>query len=669
MPFKFALVGNPNCGKTTLFNELTGSKQYVGNWPGVTVDKKIGYTREGGHEVADLPGIYSLSPYSMEEIITRDYIIQSKPDVILNIVDGTNIERNLYLTLQVMELGRPVVLVVNMLDEIEARGDKFDWERMGAILGAQVLPVSARKGTNLKKLIPVLERAAKEKRKPNLPVYDHATQNALHEILVLLSGRFSQEESIHFYAAKLIEGDSHVLKKLSLNDAERKELTAIIARYEATAKLGDRETMMADARYKYISTVIAKTVERNPARKRSVSEYIDMVVTNRVLAIPIFLLIIFCMFALTFGTVGATIQGWLEYLFNDLIGVWVHDALVSANAPQWTFSLLIDAIIGGVGGVLVFLPQITLLFLCLSFLEDSGYMARAAFIMDTFMRKIGLSGKSFIPMLMGFGCTTPAVMAARTLENERDRRLTILLTPFMSCGARLPIYAVFAGAFFGKMAGIVIFSMYVLGLVIAIVCGFVLKKTLFRDNNAGFIMELPPYRLPSMQTILIHTWEKCKGFLIKAGTIIFSMTVVIWFLQHFSLTMQYVTDSGQSIIGSLGRLLAPVFAPLGFGQWEASVSLLTGLVAKEAVVSTMGILYGVGDAAGSLSAILPQVFTPASALSFMIFCLLYTPCISAITSIRREMNSGKWTMASIGLQLGIAYTVSLTVYQIARLFL
>ncbi len=664
---KMALTGNPNCGKTTLFNVLTGSNQYVGNWAGVTVEKKTGISKIGHSAIVDLPGIYSLSPYSMEEVITRDYIIDEKPEVIINIIDGTNIERNLYLTIQLLELGRPMVIAVNMIDEVRDRGDKIDCDKLSYLLGATVIPISAKKGENIEKIIRVAEQSAHKKMPPNKIQYDTYTQNAINDIIVLLSEKNLGDIPYSFYAPKLLEGDGELVEKLGLDETEKAKLDQIVKKYESHSELGDRETMLADARYKFIEKIVSQCVVKNSkAGSLSVSDKIDLVVTNRILAIPVFLLVMFIMFSLTFGPIGTFFSDLVDKLFSDLLSPAVSSFLLSANAPQWTHSLLVDAVIGGIGGILVFLPQIAILFLFLSFLEDSGYMARAAFIMDRFLRKLGLSGKSFIPMLMGFGCTTPAVMATRTLENEKDRRLTIILTPFMSCGARLPIYALFAGAFFPQNQGLVVFSMYVLGIIVAIASGIILKKTLFRGNQAPFVMELPAYRLPSISTILLHVWEKTKGFLVKAGTIIFAMSVVIWFLQNFSFNLSFISDSESSILASLGKLLAPIFAPLGFGNWQSAVALITGLVAKESVVSTLTVLYsGLGLPVGEA---LKTVFTPACAYGFMVFTLLYTPCISAFATIKREMNSAKWTTFTLVFQIAVAYLFAFIAYRIGLLF-
>ena len=674
MPVKIALAGNPNCGKTTLFNALTGSRQYVGNWPGVTVERKSGRTKSGS-EVVDLPGIYSLSPYSMEERVAQEYILHAHPDVIIDIVDGTNIERNLYLTLQLLELERPVVVAVNMMDDVRARGWRFDCDALSRSLGVPVIPIAARTGENVGEVLRQAESlgvsgSAKPRIKSGGLRYNQETERVLTEIrrIVMEGSRRASEPVWTFHLTRLLEGDPDIESTLQLGQRQRQQIREAAERYGKNSSLpgADRETCLADARYRLIEQIVGNAVEKGARSSQStLSDRIDRVVTNRLLAIPIFLLIMLLMFLLVFGPIGRTLGGWMTAFFTDILTPAVRGILDSANAPGWTYGLLIDAVIGGVGSVLGFLPQIMLLFLCLSLLEDSGYMARAAFIMDRLLHKIGLSGKSFIPMLMGFGCTTPAVMAARTMENEKDRRMTIMITPFMSCGARLPIYALFAGVFFQANQGLIVFSMYLLGLAVAILSGLLLRHTLFRGEAAPFVLELPPYRLPGAVSILRHMWEKAKGFLVKAGTIIFSMSVVIWFCETFTLSLHPASSGMDSILGQLGQWIAPVFTPLGFGFWQAAVALLAGLVAKESVVTTLGVLF----AGQSLPVALGQVFTPLSAYAFMVFTLLYIPCISAFASIKREMNSLKWALGTALLQLSAAYLVSLCVYQIGHLLI
>lgn len=667
-----ALAGNPNCGKTTLFNQLTGSKQYVGNWAGVTVEKKEGeYTFENqAFQLVDLPGIYSLSPYSMEEIVSRNFVLHENPDVVLNIIDGTNLERNLYLTLQLMELGIPVVLAINMMDEVKSKGDMIDVIKLSKILGISVVPIVARKNENINALLQAIACVCENQKTTQAQLdYNRPTQNAVNAIVSEICSVSDFAKNPIFYAYKLLEKDHEILSLNLLSEQQLLKIENIGIEYEKTSKYGDRETMLADARYRFITQTLSEcVVKKSTSNTATLSDKIDCILTNKYLAIPMFLLIMFGVFSVTFGIIGTTLSDGVSFLIEDVISNNLSNYLVLIDAPIWTQGLLIDGIIGGVGGILTFLPQIMLLFLFLSILEDSGYMARAAFIMDRLLRKLGLSGKSFIPMLMGFGCTTPAVMCARSLEDEKARKLTIMITPFMSCGARLPIYALFATAFFDEYRGIVVFSMYILGMIIAIVAGLFLKSTLFKGDSSTFLLELPTYRLPTPKSVVLHMWDKAKGFLMKAGTVIFAMSVMVWLLQNFNFSLQMVEDSTQSIFGQFGMLIAPIFVPLGFGTWQASVSLLTGLIAKESVVSTMCVLYAAANTQ-ELIPILANLFTPASALAFMTFSLLYMPCISAFVTIKNEMNSMKWALGTALFQTGVAYVVAMFVYQIASVVL
>ncbi|MGN1481840.1 ferrous iron transport protein B [Porcipelethomonas sp.] len=669
MSRNLALIGNPNCGKTTLFNILTGSNQYVGNWAGVTVEKKTGKLKNSDYNVVDLPGIYALSPYSIEEKVTQEFLLKENPDAIINIIDGTNFERNMYLTVQLIELNKPMVIAVNMMDDVTAAGGNIDCEYLSELIGIPFIPISARKNENVEKVIEEIHHVINHQHKPCEIDYNRTTRNALNQIYsVIVDKDKTDSEPYPYFASKFLEGDYSVEKYLPVTDEQKNEIKKIAEDYEQRSPYQDREALVADARYHYIEELVKKAViKKKKSDKPTVSDKIDRIVTNRILAFPIFLLIMMCMFMLTFGSVGTFLSDAIENLFNNIISPGLSSALVAVNAPSWTIRLVCDGIIGGVGGVLVFLPQIAILFLCLSLLEDSGYMARAAFLTDRFLRKLGLSGKSFIPMLMGFGCTTPAVMAARTQENTNERRMTIMLTPFMSCGAKLPIYALFAGAFFGAYKGFVVFSMYIIGLVMAIIMGAIFKKTLFKENKAPFVMELPPYRRPLVKSVLKNTWEKTKGFIIKAGTIIFAMSIVIWLLQNLTPSLHFTSDSSDSIFAMIGSAIAPIFRPLGFGTWQAAVSLLAGLVAKEAVVSTMGVLYST-ESTAALTGVISGIFTPLAAFSFMIFCLLYVPCISAFATIKREMGSWKWALGIAAIQTGTAYIVSLLVYQIGSLF-
>lgn len=661
MIYNVALVGNPNCGKTTLFNQLTGSKQYVGNWSGVTVEKKIGKIKSTNLNInlVDLPGIYSLSPYTMEEIIARDFIIDEKPDLIINIIDGTNIERNLYLTIQLLELDLPVVIAINMMDDVISKGDKIDCEGLEKDLGVKIVPIIARKNKNLDELLNICEYILKNNKIQIHNIkYDTKTTEAINDINKI-ANKYIKNNGTLFFMLKLLEGDKQLEKKLNISLFDKKQIDSIANIYEAQSEYGDRETMVADVRYQFITNIVSKNItKKNKDHNLTLSDTIDMFVTNRFLAIPIFLTVISLVFGLTFGKFGSTLKESVSLIINKFISSPVENLLISNNMPSWTHGLLIDAIIKGVGSVFEFFPQIMILFLFLSILEDSGYMARAAFIMDRFLIKLGLNGKSFIPMLMGFGCTTPAVMAARTMENEKDKKLTILLIPFMSCGAKLTVYMFLTNIFFKQYQGIIIFSLYLIGLLIAVILGLLLKSTVFKNNNSNFIMELPPYRLPTIKTILNHMWEKCKGFLIKAGTIIFSMCILIWILQNFNFLFNYVADKEKSMIGYIGKFIAPFFKPLGFGQWQTSVSLIAGLIAKESVISTMNILYN-----GNLT----SIFTQASAYSFLVFVLLYMPCVSAFVSMKKELGSWKWAIGAAVMEIFVAYIVSFLVFNLCKI--
>lgn len=677
MAYKFALVGNPNCGKTTMFNEITGSTQYVGNWPGVTVEKKEGKARRFKEDIRiiDLPGIYSLSPYSLEEIIARDYIIDEKPDVVINIVDASNIERNLYLTMQLKELGVPVVVALNMMDVIEARKDIIDIKALEKSLGVPVVPASANKGAGVREVIEkaleVAEASAEGAQKADFRYFDDKIEGYLDNVREAITD-IAGKKSINarWAAQKLLEGDEKVAEKLALPGGLAEDIKKYQAALEQEYEM-DLETVFADNRYRFISQVVGKSVRKNRKNNElTTSDKIDKVVTNRVLAIPIFLLIMYGIFQITFGTVGSFTIDWVDAFINETVAGAVGGWLEAAGAADWLMALVADGIIAGMGSMLVFVPQIMILFFFLALLEDSGYMARAAFIMDRLLRKLGLSGKSFIPMLLGFGCSVPAIMAARTLENEKDRRLTIILSPFMSCGARLPVYALFAAAFFANNQGTVVFSIYLLGIVVAILSGILLKNTILKGEATPFVMELPPYRIPTLKGLGIHMLDRGKGFVKKAGTVIFAAAVVIWFLQSFDMSLQMVEDPEASIFGAIGKAIAPMFAPLGFGDWKSSVALLTGLVAKEVVVSTMGILHGlgeIGEETGQLVLALQGVFTPLKAYAFMAFTLLYMPCIAAFGAIKREMNSWKWTLITVTYQTGVAWLVAFLIYQGGRL--
>jgi len=677
MTLKFALVGNPNCGKTTLFNEITGSTQYVGNWPGVTIEKREGKAKkiEGDIRVVDLPGIYSLSPYSMEEIIARDYIVNEKPEVVINIVDATNIERNLYLTTQLLELGVNVVVALNMMDAVDSKGDKIDIAILEHHLKVPVVAITASKGHGVNELLEralnVAQTAASTGLAPLFnEIHDESIVSCIQDIEKNIIPQLGKTENSRWTALKLLEGDEKVQETLKVPDALLAEINRYQEKLEKKYDM-DIETIIADSRYQFTTSVTRKAVKKKERSSNlTASDKIDKIVTNRLLAIPLFLAMMFGIFSITFGTIGSFTIDFVDELVNGTIATFLATWLEGAGAAVWLQDLVAGGLIGGVGSMLVFVPQIMILFFFLSILEDTGYMARAAFVMDRLLRKLGLSGKSFIPMLIGFGCSVPAIMSTRTLENEKDRRLTIMLVPFMSCGARLPVYALYTAAFFSTNQTLVVFSLYVLGIVIAVLSGFLLKKTILQGEVAPFVMELPPYRIPTLKGLIIHMWDKGKGFVKKAGTIIFSVAVVIWFLQYFSFSFQVVGDPGESMLGIIGKTIAPVFAPLGFGDWKSAVALITGFVAKEAVVSTMGILHGVADATeGSTDLItaLQASFTPLTAYAFMAFTLLYMPCMAAFATIKREMNSWKWTLITVAYSTGVAWTVAFVIYRVGKL--
>ena len=666
---KVALAGNPNCGKTTLFNALTGSNQYVGNWPGVTVEKKEGTAHLGDRSitVVDLPGIYSLSPYSMEEIVARDFIIGEGPDAVIDIVDATNLERNLYLTVQLLELERPLVLALNFMDEVKARGDQIDVERLSKELGVPVVPITAKTGEGLDELLQVAHRQMHlgVTYEPD-DLYDDFTHDIHHRMGELIHDyAYAANLPAHWASIKLLEGDGIVAKALNLPADVQNKLDAIIAEYEASSALGDRETLVADSRYRYIERVVhASVVKGKGSEGPTLTEKIDKIVTGKYTALPLFLCAMLVMFVITFGPFGSWLQDGVSALI-DLFSSWLEGTLTAMGAPDVVISLACDGIISGVGGVLSFLPQIALLFFFLSFLEDSGYMSRAAFIMDRLLRRFGLSGKAFIPMLMGFGCSVPAIMGARTMENEKDRRMTILLIPFMSCSAKLPVYGLLSAAFFGPWAGLVVFGLYVIGMAVGILSGIFFKHTLFAGEPAPFVLELPPYRFPSIENIATHVWQKVKGFLVKAGTLILAMSIVLWLLQSFDFSLHMVDDAANSMLGTLGALIAPVFAPLGFGFWQAAVALLTGFIAKEMVVSSLSMFYGFSlTAAGTAVAAAMTGFTPLSAFSMLVFILLYVPCVAATSTMAKELGSAKWTVFSVCWQIGVAYVVSLLVHTV-----
>ncbi len=680
MGYRYALAGNPNCGKTTLFNAVTGSNQYVGNWPGVTVEKKEGKITHDNMDasIVDLPGIYSLSPYSMEEIVTRNYIIDEKPDLIINIVDATNLERNLYLSLQLAELGIPMVIALNMIDMVEKNGDSIDVDMLSVLLGIRVVPISAAKGTGIHKLLHAAnheavhgsDTAGRHMDKHNNmcappDIYTGLVRKAVLRIEELIADDCKKKGlPLRWSAVKLIEGDEPTLETLALDDTKLSCIESIVSELET--KNIDREMVIADQKYKYICAITEKCVKRaHEAGHLTLSDKIDRVVTNKYLAIPLFFGLMLLIFYITFGALGANLTDLVDKLINEIFASWVRGGLVSLGASDWAVGLVCDGIIGGVGAVLSFFPQILLLFLFLSILEDSGYMSRAAFIMDRALHSIGLSGKSFVPMIMGFGCSVPAIMATRTLENEKDRRITMMLIPFMSCSAKMPVYSMFILAFFPSNRGLVVGSLYLLGMLVAILSAFILQKTVLKGGHAPFVMELPPYRLPTAKTLGLHLYDRIKDFMTKAGTVLLGASVVIWFCQYFNFSLQHVENSEESILGVIGSFVAPIFAPLGFGDWKSSVSMISGLIARESIVSTMGILHGAGDS-GAISDIIASVYTPAAAYSFMTFCLLFIPCMAAVATLRREMNSRKWTAIALGFQAVTAWVITFIVYNICK---
>ena len=665
-----ALAGNQNSGKTTLFNCLTGSNQHVGNFPGVTVEKKEGrILKHKDMTLVDLPGIYSLSPYTSEEVVTRDFLLDEHPQVIINIVDATNIERNLYLTLQLMELSIPMVIALNMMDEVRASGNTIDVEGLEKRLGVPVIPISAGKNEGIADLVDAVVRTVKTGAKPeHLDFCTGEVHRAIHAIAHIIEDHAKKAGyPLRFAATKLVEGDEPTKKALGIHSNDIHLIDYLVRDMEEA--LGtDREAALADMRYRYIEELCkACVVKRGETREQLRSEKIDRILTHRILGIPIFICIMLLVFWLTFNVIGAPLQNLLETGIDA--GVTQLSALLAEwSVTPWLSSLLIDGVCAGVGSVLSFLPIIVVLFFFLSLLEDSGYMARVAFVMDKLLRKIGLSGRSFVPMLIGFGCSVPAIMSTRTLSSERDRRMTILLTPFMSCSAKLPIYGMITAAFFPKHGGLVMCAMYLTGILVAILSGLLLKNTVFRGNPVPFVMELPAYRLPSARSVLLHMWEKAKDFLHKAFTVIFLASMVIWFLQSFSFDLHLVKNSADSMLAAIGSFVAPIFAPLGFNDWRASTALITGFTAKESVVSTLSILTGAGSDA-QLSTALSTMFTPLTALSFLTFTILYMPCVAAFAAAKRELGSTRRAVLTALYQTGAAYVVALAVYQIGRIFI
>ncbi|MBU5627561.1 ferrous iron transport protein B [Oscillibacter sp. MSJ-2] len=664
----FALAGNQNCGKTTLFNQLTGSNQHVGNFPGVTVDQKSGVIRSHGDcTVVDLPGIYSIRPYSGEEIVTRDFLLNQKPDGIINIVDATNIERNLYLTLQLIELQVPMVLALNMMDEVRSGGGTIDVKKMSQRLGIPVIPISAVKNEGISELLDALLHVARNRIRP--AVTDFCSQeSAVHRCIHAVCHQIADHAEsagipIRFAATKLIEGDGDIVERLHLAQNEIELTEHLVVQMEMEHGM-DRNAALADMRYDFIESVCRDTVVRcHESRERARSEKLDNLLTHRILAIPLFLGIMLFIFWLTFDVVGALLSNLLASGI-DALTAWTDAGLSAYGINPVVHSLVIDGIFTGVGSVLSFLPIIVVLFFFLSILEDTGYMARVAFVMDKLLRRIGLSGRSIVPMLIGFGCSVPAIMATRTLSSERDRKMTILLTPFMSCSAKIPIYSVFTAAFFPRHRALVMIGLYVTGILVGILAAKGFGKTLFRGNPVPFVMELPNYRFPSLKSVFQLCWEKARDFLQRAFTVIFVATLIVWFLQTFDTRLNVVSNSADSLLALVGQFLAPLFAPLGFGDWRVSTSLITGFIAKESVISTLGVLLG---GSSNVSAAIAGLFSTVTALSFLVFTLLYTPCIAAISAVRRELRSG-WKAAGVALfQCCVAWIAAFLVYHAALL--
>ena len=669
-PLTFGLIGNQNCGKTTLFNQLTGANQHVGNFPGVTVDRKDGQIKNHPEAtVTDLPGIYSLSPYTNEEIVTRDFLIQNKPRGIINIVDATNIERNLYLTMQLIEMDIPMVLALNMMDEVRENGGTIQVNRLEEALGIPVIPISAAKNEGIGELIEHAIHVARYDECPGrLDFCDANGENGqaaihrrIHAVVHLIEDHAKKAEiPARFAATKLVEGDKLILQQLGLDRNEEETLEHMIHEMEEECAK-DREAALADMRFKFIEKVCTQTVVKpteSKAHARSVKA--DKILTGKYTALPAFAAIMGLIFWLTFGVIGAGLSDWLS-VGIDIVTDFADRALTSYGLNPVVHSLIIDGIFAGVGSVLSFLPIIVVLFFFLSILEDSGYMARIAFVMDKLLRKIGLSGRSFVPMIIGFGCSVPAIMATRTLSSERDRKMTILLTPFMSCSAKLPIYALFTYAFFPKYRALVMVGLYFTGIIVGVLFSLLLKNTAFQGEPVPFVMELPNYRLPSLKSVGMLIWDKAKDFITKAFTIIFMASIVIWFLQTFDVRLNVVVDSKDSLLALIGGFAAPVFVPLGFGDWRISTALITGFTAKESVVSTLTVLFG-----GDMSA-LNTLFTPFSALVFLVFTLLYTPCVAAIASVKREMGTARSAFLVVIMQCVIAWIVAFAVRMIGML--
>lgn len=661
----FALAGNPNSGKTSLFNLLTGSRQRVGNWPGVTVEKVIGKLKDTQHIIVDLPGLYSLSPISIDEQIASRYMIEENLDGIINIIDASNLERNLYFTVQLLEYEKPLLIALNMMDVVKEKGMKINLKHLEEKLGSKIVSTIARKGIGKEDIIQQLDKEIPAS-SFRIDYGDTVESLILDMEEVLLHSPETFYFSSRWFAIQFLEENQVILdvaKKIGIYQ----KLYDFKVKTEKLQNIKIRE-MIQNVRYQWIAELLEEVVQREQlVKSTNLTDKIDRIVTNKWLGIPIFLLIMYLIFQFTFTWVGNPLLDLVDGFISGTLTDWAAMGLAAIQAPDWMVSLTLDGIIAGVGGVLVFVPNILVLFLLLSFLEDTGYMTRVAFLMDKLMSKIGLSGKSFIPMVVGFGCNIPGIMASRTIEHPNERLTTILMTPFMSCSARMPVYAVFAGVFFPAQQGLVVFSMYLLGIVMAILMAFFLKMTKFKQEESLFIMELPEYRLPVIKNLLLHTWDKGKGFVRKAGTIIFSMSVVIWFLSSYS--FQGMVEMDQSFLAAIGSFIAPIFQPLGFGTWQAAVALFTGFLAKEVVVSAMMVIYGAGESLDVLNQVLQGSFTALSAYAYMVFVLLYVPCLATVAVIKKETGSWKWMFFSIAYSLVIAWFVAFIIYQIGGLFI
>lgn len=672
MRYKVALVGNPNSGKTTLFNCLTGSNLYVGNWPGVTVEKKEGDLRDTTKDITlvDLPGIYSLAPYSMDEIVSRNFLLEEQPDLIINIIDASNIERNLYLSTQLMELNLPMIGALNMMDVVKKTGVEIDVREMEKIFGYPFIEISAQKETGIDELIKLVEKTVELRKLKQFPqIFPQEIMTLFNEFDDLINSNYPNVLSNYphlFRTIKLLEKDEEVMLKIHENTDLLKEIDVIRRKIEIVSK-HDVDSAIADYRYRFITAGISKATKKTTENGISFQEKLDTVLMNRYAALPIFFFFMFVIYYVSITLVGEITIGGIEWFINDVLMVGVEMGLTSLGGADWIIALINDGIITGVGAVLTFVPQLVVLFIFISILEDSGYMARVAFIMDRIFRHFGLSGKSFIPMVVGLGCSVPGIMATRTLENERERKLTAVLTPFISCGAKMPIYVLMASVFFTEYQTLLVFSLYLVSLTVVFGSGFVLSKTWFKGADSGYLLEIPPLRLPKLKNTATQVWERIKEFIVRAGTIIFAASVVLWFLQSFTPGFQMVDSPDESILAMFGKIIAPVFIPLGFGNWIASVALLTGIAAKEMIISTMSVLLSGQE--GSFTTTISQIFTPVSAYSFVIFVLLASPCMAAIATMKKELGNWRDFIFALAYQVGLAYTISLIIYQVgSRIF-